>query len=142
MSQQRELDILNSKTKDNTKLFSLNGNTYIGKVVYVYDGDTLHVAFNECGDYYRWNCRIIGVDTPELRTKNQNEKILGYKVRDVIIEKLMNKIVTIKTYDFDKYGRLLIDIIMPNEEITLSQWLINNGYAYAYDGGTKKSWVI
>ena len=39
---------------------------------------------------------------------------------------------------FDKYGRLLIDIEI--EGGTISKWLIDNDYAFAYDGGTKKSW--
>lgn len=136
--------ILNSFTKENSNLMSLDGNTYKAKVVYIYDGDTMHVVFKEFGNYYRWNCRITGVDTPELRTKNKKEKEYGYKVRDILREKLMDKIVEINTFEFDKYGRLLIDVIMPeqenNEKITLSKWLINNKYAYEYNGGTKNSW--
>ena len=133
---------LNSYTKENTELLSLNGNKYTAKIVYIYDGDTMHIVFKEFGNYYRWNCRIIGVDTPELRTKNKKEKEYGYKVRDAIRKELQDQIVEVNTYDFDKYGRLLIDVTMPNQEkeITLSQWLIHTNYAYSYDGGTKTSW--
>ena len=137
---------LMEKTKENTDYMTLKGNEYRAKVVYVYDGDTVHVVFKVFGEYYRWNCRIMGVDTPELRTKNAKEKEMGYKVRDKIREILMDKIVRVKCDEFDKYGRLLIDIYIPadstgtNQEELLSNWLINNNYAYAYDGGTKKSW--
>ena len=125
---------------------TLKGNIYNAKIVYIYDGDTLHVVFKEFDKFYRWNCRIMRVDTPELRTKNLKEKELGYKVRDALIERFMDKIVKIKCDEFDKYGRLLIDVFVPNDieendgNLMLSQWLINNKYAYEYDGGTKKSW--
>ena len=137
---------LESMTKQNTELMSLKGNIYNAKIVYIYDGDTMHVVFKEFDKFYRWNCRIMGVDTPELRTKNTKEKEMGYKVRDALIESFMNKIVKIRCDDFDKYGRLLIDVFVPNDveendgSLMLSQWLIKNKYAYEYDGGTKKSW--
>lgn len=127
-----------------TPMLSVDGHAYLAKVVYIYDGDTMHVVFKEFGAYYRWNCRITGVDTPELRTRNENEKKMGYEVRDKLREMFMDKIVTVNTYEFDKYGRLLIDIVFEDPEsketTTLSEWLIKKKYAYAYDGGTKKAW--
>ena len=113
-----EDNILNSFTKENSNLMTLDGNTYKAKVVYIYDGDTMHVVFKEFGNYYRWNCRI----TCRQRMKNKNKKKeYGYKVRDILEKK--DKIVEIKPFEFDKYGRLLIDVIMPeqenNEKITL-----------------------
>jgi endonuclease YncB( thermonuclease family) len=140
------ITVLESATKQNTEFMTLKGNIYNAKIVYIYDGDTLHVVFKEFDKFYRWNCRIMRVDTPELRTKNLKEKELGYKVRDALIERFMDKIVKIKCDEFDKYGRLLIDVFVPNDieendgNLMLSQWLINNKYAYEYDGGTKKSW--
>ena len=50
----------------------------------------------------------------------------------------MDKIVTIKCGKFDKYGRLLIDIYYKKQHI--NQWLIDEKYAFAYDGKTKKDW--
>ena len=144
-----ELEILNSKTKENTEYMTLENNEYQAKIVYIYDGDTMHVVFKEFDNYFRWNCRISGVDTPELRTKNEREKEMGYKVRDELRKLFMNKIVKIKCGEFDKYGRLLIDVYVPDgirsenkTEQMLSDWLIENKYAYAYDGGTKQSWDL
>lgn len=143
---QDTMDLL-QRTKQNTPLFSLEGREFDAKVVYIYDGDTMHVVFKVFGEYHRWNCRITGVDTPELRTKNETEKQFGYKVRDIIREKLMDKLVRVKCGEFDKYGRLLLDVYMPDEHRTegketetLSEWLIENKYAYSYDGGTKQAW--
>ena len=65
---------LNHTTKDNTPYLSFNGETHEAKIVYIYDGDTIHIVFKYKNQFYRWNCRINGVDTPELRTKNQKEK--------------------------------------------------------------------
>lgn len=137
-----DIQILSEKTKDNTEFMTLNGNIYGAKVVHIYDGDTMHVVFKEFGNYYKWNCRVQGVDTPEIRTKNAKEKEFGYQVRDILRDRMLDKIVKIRTYDFDKYGRLLIDVFMPDEEdeVMLSQWLIQNKYAHAYDGGTKETW--
>ena len=148
---QVELDELRTKTKSNTDYMTLENNEYTAKIVYIYDGDTMHVVFKEFGTFFRWNCRISGVDTPELRTRNEKEKEMGYKVRDVLRDNLMDKIVKIKCGEFDKYGRLLIDVFIPEEMKSSSQsqetkllstWLIENGYAYAYDGGTKQSWGV
>jgi micrococcal nuclease len=134
---------LEKYTKE-TPMLNMKGNAYLAKVVYIYDGDTMHVVFKEFGSYYRWNCRIIGVDTPELRTKNEEEKKMGYEVRDILRDMFMNKIVTVNTFDFDKYGRLLIDIVFEDEELNettaLSEWLVKHNYAYSYNGGTKKAW--
>ena len=106
------------------------------KIVSVYDGDTIKVVFAVLGKLYKFNSRIQHVDTPEIRTRNKKEKEYGLKVRDKLREKILNKVVTIICDDFDKYGRLLIDIEIDNELI--SDWLINNDYAFRYDGGTKK----
>lgn len=128
-----------------TPLLSLNGKHYHAKVVYIYDGDTMHVVFKEFGQLFRWNCRIMNVDTPEIRTKNFKEKELGYTVRNRLREMFQDKIVVIETYDFDKYGRLLIDVLFHENDdttsplIKLSDWLIQNNFAYKYGGGTKSN---
>ena len=119
-------------------LFSFKGDAKKAKVVDVYDGDTIKVVFPVQGKLYKFNCRIQHVDTPEIRTKNKLEKQFGLKVRDILRDKILGKIVNIVCDDFDKYGRLLIDIKL--EDTLLSQWLISNDYAFEYDGGTKKSW--
>ena len=123
---------------NDVSLFSFNGQEKEAKVVDVYDGDTIKVVFPVQGKLYKFNCRIQHVDTPEIRTRNKLEKKYGLKVRDHLREKILGKIVNIVCDDFDKYGRLLIDIKIENTLI--SEWLIANDYAFEYDGGTKKSW--
>ena len=120
--------------------FSLKNEVKKAKVVSVYDGDTIRVVFPILNKLYKWNCRITGVDTPELRTRDELEKKYGYEVRDKLRDKILDKVVTVKCGDFDKYGRLLIDIYCDNETRSVSNWLIENKYAFAYNGGIKQKW--
>lgn len=128
----------NSITLKNTHELSFDGQTKEAKVLSVYDGDTVRVAFELEGTMYKWNCRLSGIDTPELRTKNLQEKKFGYEVRDHLRAKIMNKVVTLKCGEFGKYGRLLIEIFIDDQSV--NKWLIDNKYAFEYDGGTKKTW--
>jgi len=128
---------LQSQTED-VPMFSLNGYVTEAKVVKVYDGDTVHVVFKYFEKYYRWIGRIAHVDTPELRTKNLEEKKKGYEVRDKLRELIFGKVVQLHCHEFDKYGRLLIDIQI--DDIKVHEWLITNGYAKKYEGGTKEKW--
>lgn len=125
-----------------TKYFSLENTTHTGKVVSVYDGDTIKVVFPVHDTLYKWSCRLEHVDTPELRTKCKLEKQYGYHVRDELRKKILDKIVTVKCGEFDKYGRLLAEIYTSddNEDCSVNDWLVEKGYAFYYDGGTKQCW--
>lgn len=128
------------KIDNSVKEFGFEGETKEAKVVDVYDGDTCKIVFPVLRKLYKFNCRIQGVDTPEIRTRDLAEKEFGKKVRDELRKKILNKVVAIHCGEFDKYGRLLIDIQCKNENQNISKWLIDNDYAFAYDGGTKKKW--
>lgn len=132
------------KVDDNIQLFSLEGRRCLAKVVSVYDGDTVKLVFpltdKEPERLYKWNCRLINVDTPELRTRNLKEKEFGKQVRDALREKILNKVVTVSCLDFDKYGRLLTELFVGEESV--NNWLIENGYAKKYDGGKKSKWFV
>ena len=130
------------KKDNNTPLFSLNGKTFTAKVVDVYDGDTITVVFKVFNQYYKWNCRIMHVDTPEIKTKNKIEKERGIFVRNKLKDLLLNKIINIYCSDKneDKYGRLLIEFNVPDTKIKIHDWLINNNYAKPYEGNTKQKW--
>lgn len=112
------------------------------KVISVYDGDTIKVVFPLNGTMYKWNCRLSGVDTPELRTKCDEEKKKGYEVRDCLRTRILNKVVQLGCGEFDKYGRLLVEITCSGDSCTVNQWLIDNKYALPYDGGTKTQWRL
>lgn len=110
--------------------------------VKVYDGDTIKVVgklqeiFN--GESRVYNIRICGIDTPEIKTKNEKEKELGIKTRDYLSDMILDKEVKVCFKECDKYGRFLADIYIG--DINITEHLVDLGYAHTYDGGKKESW--
>ena len=128
------------KVDKKIKRFSLKNQVKIAKCVDVYDGDTIQLVFPLQDELFRWTCRLIGIDTPEIRTKNKKEKTFGYTVRNNLREQILNKVVTVKCEDFDKYGRLLVHIYLGKDTPSINEWLIDNKFAFSYDGGKKQNW--
>lgn len=125
---------------DDAVCFSLDGKEVDAKVMSVYDGDTVILAFSIHHVMYRWKCRISGIDTPEVRTKNHDEKAMGYRARDALRDKILGRVVRVTCGKFDKYGRILVDIHV--DGVSIGDWLVSNGYAQPYDGGTKRPWGV
>ena len=118
--------------------------TEINKVV---DGDTIDVTIDLGFDLYKKErVRIAGVDTPENRTRDLEEKALGLDATEWMKKNLEGAIdgddeLTIRTElkgGVGKYGRLLGWLYVGDEEISLNELMITEGYAWEYDGGTKK----
>lgn len=129
-----ELLSLDYKT---VKKFTLEGLTKKAKVISVYDGDTITVVFKHKDEYNKWNCRIYGIDTPEIKTKNPEEKKAAIIARDFLKDLILEKIVVLECLGFDKYGRLLINGFFDNKNI--SNIMIENNHGKAYFGGTKEA---
>jgi len=111
-----------------------------GKVVKVYDGDTITIASKlpySSSPLYRFSVRLNGIDTPELRSKNSEEREMAEKARDALKLRIMNKEVELKNRETEKYGRLLADVYCEN--LCINTWLINERFAVEYDGGKKKT---
>jgi micrococcal nuclease len=125
-----------------TNKFSLNGYKTFAKCVHAYDGDTIHVVFKmpHSNEYNKWVIRMMGIDTPEIKAKNTNEKQLAVKARDFLRDLILDKIIIIECLDFDKYGRLLGNLFIEGNDVSISNMMIEKGYAKAYDGGTKNKW--
>ena len=131
-------ELININEKDLKKFIFEDMNTYC-KVYNIYDGDTICIIFKYKDEYIKYSCRINGIDTPEIKSKNDNIKKLAYNARDFLRDKILNKIIKIDILSFDKYGRLLINAYTLNNE-SISDLMIKNGYAKSYDGGTKDKW--
>ena len=123
-----------------TPLFGLKGKTKWAKVVNVYDGDTIHVVFYLGFKLYRWKCRLLGIDTPEIKTKSEIEHSAAIKAKEKLSDLILNKIITIECNNFDKYGRLLITVY--KSRVNINKFMVRQGYAYEYDGGTKKKFEL
>ena len=113
----------------------------------VLDGDTIDVTIDLGFDLYKKErVRIAGVDTPEKRTRNLEEKALGIDATNWLKEKLDSTIagddeLTIRTElvgGVGKYGRLLGWLFIGDGNVSLNEKMITEGYAWAYDGGTKQ----
>ena len=111
-----------------------------GRVIKVYDGDTITIASKLPfinSPLYRLSVRLNGIDTPEIRGKTEDEKTAAKNVKDELSKLILNKRVSLKNIQTEKYGRILADVYIG--ELHINQWLITEKYAVKYDGGTKKS---
>jgi len=121
-------------------------NFRVVKVNRVVDGDTIDVTIDLGFDLYKKErVRVAGVDTPEKRTKNLEEKALGLDATGWLKAKLEETIkgdeeLLIRTElkgGVGKYGRLLGWLYVGDSDVSLNEQMITEGYAHAYDGGTK-----
>ena len=110
-----------------------------GKVIKVYDGDTITIASklkNSTDEtIYRFSVRLAGIDSAEMKSKNEIEKLHAVQARDALASIVLGKMVILKNVSIEKYGRLLADVHCNN--IWLNEWMLTNNYAVPYDGGTK-----
>ena len=112
----------------------------------VLDGDTIDVTIDLGFDLYKKErVRIAGVDTPEKRTRNLEEKALGIDATEWLKAKLEGTLagddeLSVRTElvgGTGKYGRLLGWLYIGDDSVSLNEQMIEFGYALAYDGGTK-----
>ena len=122
-------------------------NFRVTEVNRVLDGDTIDVTIDLGFDLFKKErVRIAGVDTPEKRTRDKEEKALGidatewlkYQLNDVIKSDDELVIRTELVGGVGKYGRLLGWLYVGESDISLNEQMITEGYAWEYDGGTKK----
>ena len=113
----------------------------------VLDGDTIDVTIDLGFELFKKErVRVAGVDTPEKRTRDLEEKELGIDATNWLKEKLEGALagedqLTIRTElvgGVGKYGRLLGWLYIGDGDVSLNEQMIEEGYAWAYDGGTKQ----
>lgn len=139
--------------------------TVLAKVVDIYDGDTITVAFYNKGELEKYTIRVLGYDSPEIKpkkdSKHRDEEIhKAYLARNRMVElvtdckvkqgskmtrkelrKLLNgntRLITVEFVKFDKYGGRMLGNINTEEDDSISEIMIKEGYGYSYSGGKKK----
>jgi endonuclease YncB( thermonuclease family) len=156
---------------DDIDEFTLNNIKTVCKVVDIYDGDTCKIVLIIKNMLYKFNCRLLGLDTPEMKPsfKKINRELEisnAYKSRNRLIQlsttctididstmtkqdckKMLDsntKIITVFCHEFDKYGRLLISLYNNEENhvISYNDTLISEGFAKKYDGKHKDGFVF
>lgn len=144
-----------------TPFFSLSGKECWGRVVQIYDGDTLKVVIRLFDGYYKFNCRLNGIDTCEIKSKEPENKLKAIRARNRVLHLVTNNetiqldkaytkkeidamlenkvcLMWMKCGEFDKYGRLLCRIFETTDaDKSIGDILIEEKLAYAYEGGTK-----
>ena len=145
--------------------FTLCGQVLNGKIVEMYDADTCKIVLPLFSGIYKFTCRLNGIDTPEMKPRkdkpNRDAEIAWAKrarneflrlvcpdskcclipdpKKDDILKELEQnrKLVSVKCLEFDKYGRLLVEITPVGSQETVNQLLVKGNLAVLYDGGTK-----
>jgi endonuclease YncB( thermonuclease family) len=116
-----------------------------GIVIKVYDGDTITIASklpNTEEPVYRFQIRLAGIDSPELKSKNIEEMEAAKISQQALQNLILNKEVILKNNQTEKYGRILSTVYC--DELCVNEWLLKNYYAVKYNGKTKHaptSWI-
>lgn len=161
---------LEDATKDIPE-FSLCGLTLQGKVVECYDADTCKIVLPLQNSFYKFTCRLNGIDTPEMKPRKdkpnrENEMLWAKKARaellrlicldnscfenlDIKKEDVLNtlqnnkRLITVKCLEFDKYGRLLVELFGDDKNKSFNNILVEKNLAVSYDGGKKIApWIL
>jgi micrococcal nuclease len=115
----------------------------IKQITKVVDGDTIDADIDLGFDIsLSKRIRLAAVDTPESRTADANEKKYGLQSKEWLKHKVENaKNILIKTElpdSTEKYGRIIGHLFINDQETSLNNQMIIEGYAWEYSGGTKK----
>ena len=121
---------------NNTKKLIIKDKTINAKVIDVYDGDTITVAFFLGNEIFQHKLRIYGIDCAEIRTKNLKEKKIAKQTKTVVEQLCFNNLVKIDCKGWDKYGRLMGTV--RKGKIDIGQYLLDRGLAYPYNGKKKQ----
>jgi len=143
-----KLDTLTQTERNNMKCFSFKDKIFYGYPSNVYDGDTFSFIFIYKDDILKYRCRCNGYDSPEMKPalnnpNHDNEKKLAHNAKNrfiELLEKHPTKIIKVKCSEFDKYGRLLVDVWNMKDDKSINEIMIEEGHGKVYDGGTKEKW--
>jgi endonuclease YncB( thermonuclease family) len=138
-----------------TPELSINGLKSYGRLVDIYDGDTIKVILPTFGSYYKFTIRLIEIDTCEIKSKDKELQENAIKARDRLFELLTNNkvntkndikklleeevyLVWVECDSKDKYGRVLANIYKDKGTTkSVSEILVEEKLAYRYGGKTK-----
>jgi micrococcal nuclease len=111
--------------------------TYKAKITNVVDGDTVDAEI-DLGFGIKMNerIRLYGIDTPEIRTRDLDEKARGIDAKNFLKKTLQsyNNNIVIKTHfnKRGKFGRILAELYSPDMTSNINQLLVNEGHVKQY----------
>lgn len=129
-------------------LFKFNIKDNVGFVVDVYDGDTITILCYEKNNDaipVEVKVRLYGIDAPEKKSRDKDEKEHAKLARNRLCELILHKLIILDVKpDKDQYGRLICELFKRDKEtgnaINVNKLLIEEGHARPYDGGHKEEW--
>jgi endonuclease YncB( thermonuclease family) len=115
-------------------------NYKIHKLLKVVDGDTIDVVIDLGFDIHvTKRIRLYGIDAPESRTRNKEEKVRGLAAKARLKELLDKKqTMYIESFGEGKFGRLLAKIFVGEYQVDVIDLMITEGHGEAYYGGSRK----
>ena len=121
---------------------------YRCKIIRVVDGDTVDVDIDlGFGVWmHKERIRLHGIDTPESRTRDLEEKKYGLLAKEQIESFMpigsMQTLVTVKD-KVGKFGRILGKFLIHDKktdaQMTINDWMIREHHAVAYHGQNKET---
>ena len=113
---------------------------HVKEIVKIVDGDTVDLVLDlGFSTFVQQRMRLRGIDTPELSSTNESERIIANEAKGYVSVWLINqKKLTVKTFKDDKYGRIIAEIY-GDDSLCLNKILIDNGYAWEYDGSKPRN---
>lgn len=137
-------------SSDDVVKYSMNDVTCYAKLVNVYDGDTFRACVYHNGRIKKLTFRPVGYDAPEMKPsksmENRDEYIIKAKeAREYFISACggIGSFIFVHCHEYDKYGRVLVTVYKKREDNnTINSIMLDSGLVNAYDGKTKKSFVI
>ena len=112
---------------------------YKAKLVKIVDGDTVDVDI-DLGfgmTYKKQRVRMMGIDTPESRTRDLEEKFYGKQSKANLIKILDGKEVELVSHDKGKFGRILGELFIGGASYSVNQQQIDEHHAVPYFGQSK-----
>lgn len=123
--------------------FTFQGQTKFGKVIHVYDGDTCKINLFIKDDLYRFTVRLKGYDSPEMKSHDPLEKCCAGISKKALSDLILDRVVLLKCFEFDKYGRLLCQIFIRDEQkhelVDVNDYMIKHKLGYSYHGEKKQA---
>jgi micrococcal nuclease len=113
---------------------------YKVSVTRVVDGDTVDVDI-DLGfgmTYKKQRVRMKGIDTPESRTRDLEEKKFGLASKEFLKEQLKDQEIELVSHDKGKFGRILGELFVGSSAYSINRIMIDNHHAVPYDGQSKE----
>ena len=133
---------------DSVPYFTFEGKTLDAVPCNIYDGDTFSIIFEYRGEIIKYRCRCLGYDSPEMKPKlnvpNRDREVAAAKAAKArfteLLQKSPTKLIRVTCFEFDKYGRILVNVWNGVDSESINDIMIREGHGRPYSGGTKEEW--